>query len=64
LDTKSNRTVRLRSVTLEKNGLLSSVKSPSKEKRDEGMKLQFEKIFEEQLQKILIALHSRGREKS
>jgi hypothetical protein len=36
------------------------VKSPSKEKKEEGMKLQFEKRFEEELQKIHTALHRKG----
>lgn len=61
LDTKSNRTIRLRSVTTEKNtDYYLEVKSPSKEKKEEGMKLQFEKRFEEELQKIHTALHSKG----
>jgi transposase len=61
LDTKSNRTIRLRSVTTEKNtDYYLEVKSPSKEKKEEGMKLQFEKRFEEELQKIHTALHTKG----
>ncbi|MEX2568018.1 MAG: hypothetical protein WD431_18870 [Cyclobacteriaceae bacterium] len=32
----------------------------SKEKKEEGMKLQFEKRFEQELQKIHTALHSKG----
>ncbi len=61
LDTKSNQTIRLRSVTTEKNtDYYLEVKSPSKEKKEEGMKLQFEKRFEEELQKIRAALHSKG----
>lgn len=61
LDTKSNRTIRLRSVTTEKNtDYYIEVKSPSKEKKEEAMKLQFEKRFEEELQKIHTALHSKG----
>ena len=61
LDTKSNRTVRLRSVVTEKNtDYYLEVKSPSKEKKEEGMKLQFEKRFEQELQKIQTALHSKG----
>lgn len=61
LDTKSNKTIRLRSVTTEKNtDYYLEVKSPSKEKKEEGMKLQFEKRFEEELQKIRAALHSKG----
>lgn len=61
LDTKSNRTIRLRSVTSQKNtDYYLEVKSPSKEKKEEGMKLQFEKRFEEELQKIHTALHRKG----
>jgi transposase len=61
LDTKSGQTIRLRSVTTEKNtDYYLEVKSPSKEKKEEGMKLQFEKRFEEELQKIHTALHSKG----
>ena len=61
LDTKSNKTIRLRSVTTEKNtDYYLEVKSNSKEKKEEGMKLQFEKRFEEELQKIHKALHSKG----
>jgi len=61
LDTKSNQTIRLRSVTTEKNtDYYLEVKSPSKEKKEEGMKLQFEKRFEQELQKINAALHSKG----
>ena len=61
LDTKSSQTIRLRSVTTEKNtDYYLEVKSPSKEMKEEGMKLQFEKRFEEELQKIHNALHSKG----
>ena len=61
LDTKSNQTIRLRSVTTKRNtDYYLEVKSPSKEKKEEGMKLQFEKRFEEELQKIHTALHSKG----
>lgn len=61
LDTKSNKTIRLRSVTAEKNtDYYLEVKSPSKEQKEEGMKLQFEKRFEDELQKIRAALHSKG----
>ena len=61
LDTKSNKTIRLRSVTTEKNtDYYLEVKSPSKEKKEEGMKLQFEKRFEDELQKIRAALRSKG----
>ncbi len=61
LDTKSNQTIRLRSVTTKRNtDYYLEVKSPSKEKKEEGMKLQFEKRFEDELQKIHTALHSKG----
>jgi transposase len=61
LDTKSKQTIRLRSVNTEKNtDYYLEVKSPSKEKKEEGMKLQFEKRFEQELQKIHTALHSKG----
>lgn len=61
LDTKSNQTIRLRSVTAQKStDYYLEVKSPSKEKKEEGMKLQFEKRFEQELQKIHTALHSKG----
>jgi transposase len=61
LDTKSGQTIRLRSVTTEKNtDYYLEVKSPSKEKKEEGMKLQFEKRFEAELQKIHASLHKKG----
>lgn len=61
MDTKSGQTIRLRSVTTEKNtDYYLEVKSPSKEKKEEGMKLQFEKRFEEELRKIHTALHRKG----
>ena len=61
LDTKSNKTIRIRSVSSPKNtDYYLEVKSPSKEKKEEGMKLQFEKRFEEELQKISTALHRKG----
>ena len=61
LDTKSNQTIRLRSVTTSKNtDYYLEVKSPAKEKKEEGMKLQFEKRFEEELQKISVALNKKG----
>lgn len=61
MDTKSNQTIRLRSVTTSKNtDYYLEVKSPSKEKKEEGMKLQFEKRFEEDLQKIQTALQRKG----
>lgn len=61
LDTKSNQTIRLRSVTTSKNtDYYLEVKSPSKEKKEEGMKLQFEKRFEDELQKIHTAINRKG----
>jgi transposase len=61
LDTKSNQTIRLRAITTEKNtDYYLEVKSPSKEKKEDGMKRQFEKRFEQELQKIHTALHSKG----
>ena len=61
LNTKSNQTVRLRSVTTSKNtDYYLEVKSPAREKKEEGMKLQFEKRFEGELQKIHTALHRKG----
>lgn len=61
LDTKSNQTIRLRSVATDKNtDYYLEVKSPSKEKKEEGMKLQFENRFEEELQKIRNALNRKG----
>jgi len=61
MDTKSNQTIRLRAVTSEKNtDYYLEVKSPAKEKKEEGMKLQFEKRFEEALQKIHNALQGKG----
>jgi transposase len=61
LETKSKQTIRLRSVTTPKNtDYYLEVKSPSKEKKEEGMKLQFEKRFEDELQKIHTALHRKG----
>lgn len=61
MDTKSKQSIRLRTVTTKKNtDYYLEVKSPSKEKKEEGMKLSFEKRFEEELQKIYAALHSKG----
>lgn len=61
VDTKSNQTIRLRAITTEKNtDYYLEVNSPSKEKKEQGMKLQFEKRFEEELQKIHTALHRKG----
>ena len=61
LDTKSKKTIRLKSVTTEKNtDYYLEVKSPDKAMKEAGMKSQFEKRFEEELQKIHTAIHSKG----
>lgn len=59
--TKSEQTLRIRKVAHARNtDYYLEVKSPAKEKKEEGMKLQFEKRFEEELQKIGSALHRKG----
>lgn len=61
LDTKSNQAIRLKSVTTPKNtDYYLEIKSPAKEKKENGMKLQFEKRFEEELQKIQTSIHGKG----
>ncbi|HEY5392294.1 MAG TPA: hypothetical protein VIJ57_09285, partial [Hanamia sp.] len=61
LDTKSKKTIRLKSVTTERNtDYYLEVKSPDKAMKEAGMKSQFEKRFEEELQKIHTAIHSKG----
>lgn len=61
LDTKSNQTIRLRSVTASKNtDYYLEVKSTLKEKKEGGMKLQFEKRFEAELEKINVSLGKKG----
>ena len=61
LDTKSKQTIRLKSIVSPKNtDYYLEVKSPAKEKKEEGMKLQFEQRFEEELQKIHTSIHSKG----
>ena len=61
LDTKSKQTIRLKSVVTPKNtDYYLEVKSPAKEKKEAGMKLQFENRFEEELQKIHTSIHSKG----
>lgn len=65
METKSKQSIRLRPVTTDKNtDYYLEVKSPSKEKKEEGMKREFEKRFEEELQKIHAALHRKGGVKS
>ena len=61
LDTKSKQTIRLKSVVTPKNtDYYLEVKSPAKEMKEAGMKLQFENRFEEELQKIHTSIHSKG----
>ena len=61
LDTKSNKTIRLKQVATEKNtDYYLEVKSPDKAMKESGMKSQFEKRFEEELQKIHTAIHRKG----
>jgi len=61
LDTKSKKTIRLKPVTTDKNtDYYLEVKSPDKAMKEAGMKSQFEKRFEEELQKIHTAIHSKG----
>ena len=61
LDTKSNKTIRLKSVTTQRNtDYYLEVKSPDKGMKEVSMKNQFEKRFEEQLQKIYNAIHRKG----
>ena len=61
LDTKSNKTIRLKAVTTQKNtDYYLEVKSPSKEMKEAGMKNQFEQRFEELLQRIHKGIHSKG----
>ncbi len=60
-DTKSNQTIRLKSVTTEKNtDYYLEVKSNTKALKENSMKNQFEQRFEEELQKIHTAIHSKG----
>ena len=61
LDTKSNKTIRLKAVTTEKNSdYYLEVKSPAKEMKEAGMKNQFEQRFEEALQRIHKGVHTKG----
>jgi len=61
MDTRSKQTIRLKSVTTAKStDYYLEVKSQTKELKETGMKLQFEKRFEEQLQKIHTAIHCKG----
>ena len=61
VNTKSNKTIRLRRITTEKNtDYYLEIKSTDKALKEEGMKNQFEKRFEEELQKIHKAIHGKG----
>jgi len=61
LDTKSNKTIRLKSVTTQRNtDYYLEVKSPDKAMKEGSMKNQFEKRFEDELQKIHNAIHRKG----
>ena len=61
MDTKSNKAIRLRAVTTEKNtDYYLEVKSYAKEMKETGMKNQFEQRFEEALQRIHKGVHSKG----
>lgn len=61
MDTKSKKTIRLKQVTSPTNtDYYLEVKSPDKALKEAGMKNQFEKRFEEQLQKIYTAIHKKG----
>ena len=61
MDTKSKQSIRLKPVTAENNtDYYLEVKSNSKALKETGMKNQFEKRFEEELQKIQTAIHSKG----
>ena len=61
MDTKANKTIRLKQVATQKNtDYYLEVKSPDKAVKEAGMKELFEKRFEEQLQKIHTAIHTKG----
>ena len=61
LDTKSKKIIRLKQVATDKNtDYYLEVKSPDKAMKESGMKNQFEKRFEEELQKIHTAIHRKG----
>ncbi len=61
MDTKSKKTIRLKQVTTQANtDYYLEVKSPDKAMKESGMMNQFEKRFEEQLQKIYTAIHKKG----
>ena len=61
METVSKQAVRLRAVSTEKNtDYYLEVKSKAKERKEEGMKNQFEKRFEEALQRIHKSVHTKG----
>jgi len=61
LETKSNQTIRLRSVSTDNNtDYYLEVKSDTKAIKEAAMKTQFEARFEEALQKIHNAIHRKG----
>jgi transposase len=61
LDTKSNQTIKLKAVTIDKStDYYLEVTSPAKALKEAGMKEQFEKRFEEELQKIHSSIHKKG----
>jgi transposase len=61
MDTKSKQTIRLKSVTTAKSTeYYLEVKSQTKALKETGMKNQFEKRFEAELQKIYTAIHRKG----
>ena len=61
LQTKSKQAIRLKAVqTANDTDYYLEVKSDAKAAKEMGMKEQFEKRFEEQLQKIHQAIHSKG----
>ncbi len=61
LETKSKQTVRLKAIqTATNTDYYLEVKSDAKAAKETGMKSQFEKRFEEQLQKIHKAIHGKG----
>ncbi|MBC7507888.1 MAG: transposase, partial [Ferruginibacter sp.] len=61
LETKSKKEIRLKAVQTDNDtDYYLEVKSNAKAAKETGMKEQFEKRFEEQLQKIHQAIHSKG----
>ena len=61
METKSKQEIRLKAVqTDNETDFYLEVKSNAKAAKETGMKEQFEKRFEEQLQKIHQAIHSKG----